>query len=114
MWWVWASQVAYNTRFRQADWLHRMFIFFQVFVFCALAAFTDNFNITNGIVDDSKEQRRISQLETSAMGGREFAEPLLDVQNFRDGMLPTLNVRGISVTMACSRLLLLVQYSTGM
>ncbi|KAK7448525.1 hypothetical protein VKT23_013788 [Stygiomarasmius scandens] len=113
VWWVWASQVAYNIRFRQADWLHRMFIFFQVFVFCALAAFTNNFNITNGITDDSKEQQQISQLETSAMGGSEIAKPLLDVENFRDNlMLPTLNVRGISVTMACSRLLLLVQYST--
>ncbi|THU99852.1 hypothetical protein K435DRAFT_936902 [Dendrothele bispora CBS 962.96] len=46
IWWTWASQVAYNVRFRQPDWFHRVMIFPQVFAFCALPAFVENFNIT--------------------------------------------------------------------
>ncbi|KAK7464155.1 hypothetical protein VKT23_006321 [Stygiomarasmius scandens] len=110
VWWVWASQVAYNVRFRQADWLHRVFVFFQVFVFCSLAAFTNNFDITNGIKDNSAEERQISLLESAALENSDLAQPLIDVQEYRDDRLPTLNVRGISMTMAFSRLLLLAQY----
>ncbi|THU84130.1 hypothetical protein K435DRAFT_971319, partial [Dendrothele bispora CBS 962.96] len=105
VWWVWASQVAYNVRFRQSDWLHRLFIFFQVFVFCALAAFTNSFDLTNDISGNSSEDNQVPDLETIYIGGSE--RPFLDVQNER---LPTLNVRGISMTMAFSRMLLLSQY----
>ncbi|THU82856.1 hypothetical protein K435DRAFT_440026 [Dendrothele bispora CBS 962.96] len=110
VWWVWASQVAYNVRFRQSDWLHRLFIFFQVFVFCALAAFTNSFDVTNGISDNSSEDKQVSNLETIAIGDQDISRPFLDVQNYRDERLPTLNMRGISMTMAFSRMLLLSQY----
>ncbi|THU87391.1 hypothetical protein K435DRAFT_867353 [Dendrothele bispora CBS 962.96] len=110
VWWVWASQVAYNVRFRQSDWLHRLFIFFQVLVFCALAAFTNNFDITNGISDNSSAEKQGSDLQSVALGDQGLVRPFLDVQSYRDKRLPTLNVRGISMTMTFSRLLLLSQY----
>ena len=109
MWWVWASQVAYNVRFRQSDWLHRLFVFLQLLVFCALAAFTNNFDITNGIVNDNKEQQllqKVQLMDFSTMN--EIA-----VANWRANRLPAMNARGISMTMAFSRLLLLVQYTLG-
>lgn len=40
VWWIWVTQVAYNLRFRQVDWLHRLWVFLQLIVFGALAAFT--------------------------------------------------------------------------
>ncbi|KAF5335607.1 hypothetical protein D9758_017258 [Tetrapyrgos nigripes] len=109
VWWVWASQVAYNVRFRQSDWLHRAFIFFQVFVFCALATFTSDFDITNGISDQRKADQQVEHFE-QADPFNSVTKPSQDVQKFRENRLPTLNLRGIAMTMAWSRLLLLVQY----
>ncbi|KAF5337551.1 hypothetical protein D9758_016666 [Tetrapyrgos nigripes] len=109
VWWVWASQVAYNVRFRQSDWLHRAFIPFQVFVFCALAAFTSDFDITNGISDKSKADQQVERFE-QARPFTSVTKPSQDVQKFRENRLPTLNMRGIAMTMAWSRFLLLVQY----
>ncbi|KAL5506911.1 hypothetical protein ACEPAH_6367 [Sanghuangporus vaninii] len=106
VWWVWASQVAYNVRFRQSDWLHRIFAFFQLVVFCALAAFTNNFDVTNGIVDDSDEEKKLTDIQMADF----YSAQDVAVANFRNNRLPTLNARGISLTMAFSRLLLLVQY----
>ncbi|KAL5484798.1 hypothetical protein ACEPAI_7440 [Sanghuangporus weigelae] len=106
VWWVWASQVAYNVRFRQSDWLHRIFAFFQLVVFCALAAFTNNFDVTNGIVDDSNEAKKLADIQMADF----YSAQDVAAANFRNNRLPTLNARGISLTMAFSRLLLLVQY----
>ncbi|KAL5524151.1 hypothetical protein ACEPAG_8324 [Sanghuangporus baumii] len=106
VWWVWASQVAYNVRFRQSDWLHRIFAFFQLVVFCALAAFTNNFDVTNGIVDDSNEEKKLADIQMEDF----YSVQDVAAANFRNNRLPTLNARGISLTMAFSRLLLLMQY----
>ncbi|THU93340.1 hypothetical protein K435DRAFT_193570 [Dendrothele bispora CBS 962.96] len=108
VWWIWASQVAYNVRFRQGDWLHRLFIFLQVFVFSALAAFTKSFSVTNGIEDDTRANQQIANLQEAAFG--QSQQPWINVQEFRESRIPTLNVRGISMTMGFSRLLLLAQY----
>ncbi|KAK7453192.1 hypothetical protein VKT23_011873 [Stygiomarasmius scandens] len=110
VWWVWASQVAYNVRFRRADWLHRLFVFLQVFVFCGLAAFTNDFNVVNGIVN-SRDELEANILEREALMDDQIATPFLEGQQFRKDRLPTLNIRGISMTMAFSRLLLLIQYT---
>lgn len=107
VWWVWASQVCYNVRFRQSDWLHRVFVFLQLLVFCALAAFTNNFDITNGIANDAKEQNQMLQLQLSDY----YTQADIAVANYRNGRLPTLNARGISITMAFSRLILFAQYA---
>ncbi|KAK7444023.1 hypothetical protein VKT23_015418 [Stygiomarasmius scandens] len=108
VWWIWASQVAYNVRFRQADWLHRLFVFLQVFVFCGLATFTKDFDVTNDIADDSQMNQRIANLEVGAFG--QSQRPWISVERFRAQRLPTLNARGISMTMAISRVFLLIQY----
>lgn len=106
VWWVWASQVAYNVRFRQSDWLHRLFVFLQLLVFCALAAFTNNFDVTNGISNNVKEQDQMQQLQLEDF----YSQQDIAVSNYRNGRLPTLNARGISITMALSRTILLAQY----
>jgi len=111
VWWIWASQVAYNVRFRQADWLHRLFVFLQVFVFCGLAAFTKDFDVTNDIENDSQMNQRIANLEVDAFG--QSQRPWISVERFRAQRLPTLNARGISMTMAISRVFLLIQYLVG-
>ncbi|THU93351.1 hypothetical protein K435DRAFT_799765 [Dendrothele bispora CBS 962.96] len=111
VWWIWVSQVAYNVRFRRADWMHRLFVFLQFFVFCGLAAFTRDFNVTDGIVNNFQKENQIDTLEREAFQDDQVAIPLLDAQKYRDDLLPKLNSRGISIVMALSRFLLLVQYS---
>ncbi|KAI5116985.1 hypothetical protein M0805_001594 [Coniferiporia weirii] len=107
VWWVWASQVVYNVRFRQSDWLHRIFVFLQLLIFCALAAFTNNFDVTNGISNNTKQQDLITALQLEDFSSQQD----IATANFRNNRLPTLNARGISLTMAFSRLVLLIQYA---
>lgn len=105
VWWIWASQVAYNMRFRQADWLHRIWTFAQLVVFSALAAFTKDFDITDGLMDDpdqAKANDLFSQVGSDKSALAAFA--------FRNERLPRLNAKGISVVLAISRVVLLVQY----
>ena len=109
MWWIWASQVAYNVRFRQSDWLHRFFVFLQLLVFCTLAAFTKGFDVTNGVIDNVQEQNILTQLKF-----QDFLSQIdIEVQNYRNDRIPTLNARGISMTIALSRVVLLAQYVIG-
>ncbi|KAI5116749.1 hypothetical protein M0805_001607 [Coniferiporia weirii] len=107
VWWVWASQVAYNVRFRQSDWLHRIFVFLQLLIFCALAAFTNNFDVTNGILNNTQQQNLLTELQLADFSSQQD----IAAANFRNNRLPTLNARGISLTMAFSRLVLLAQYA---
>lgn len=108
VWWIWASQVAYNARFKKFNWAHRIFLFFHLLIFCAIAAFTHSFDIGNGIADDSQTQRR-SKLLAQQLPSNINTDWLADVAD----RVPRLNVRGISMTMVLSRVLLLVQYSYG-
>lgn len=100
VWWIWASQVAYNIRFRQADMLHRLFVFCQLLVFAALAAFTDDFDITTLTPFSSTQPRFETNSEFKASQHRQKG-------------VSTANTRGISLVLALSRLLLLIQYSVG-
>jgi low temperature requirement protein LtrA len=108
VWWIWASQVAYNLRFRQSDWLHRIFVFLQLGIFSALAAFTRKFDITAGLLPDDDQT-----LTDSLMLQLGDDQNNLEATQFRDDRLPRLNARGVAMTMALSRLLLLVQYAVG-
>jgi hypothetical protein len=95
-------------RYRTADWLHRIYIFAQLIIFSALAAFTRKFDITSGIVPDrdaAEAQLFLTDLQ--------FDQSTLEAQDFRNDRLPKLNARGISMAMAASRILLLVQYIVG-
>jgi hypothetical protein len=109
VWWIWASQVCYNLRYRQADWLHRGWVFLQLIVFSSLAAFTRDFDITNGIATDKNESATDQLLLDSGFSNQAG----LVAKKFRDNRLPKLNARGVSMTMASSRLLLFVQYAIG-
>jgi len=106
VWWVWASHVAYNARFREFNWPHRVFLFFQLLVFCAFAAFTTSFDIGEGIVNDSATAALLKDLRFD----QGWTNSTIAAKAFQENRLPILNDRGISMTMAFSRVLLLVQY----
>ena len=106
VWWVWASHVAYNARFREFNWAHRFFLWFQLLIFCSFAAFSTNFNIENGIVNDSSTVQLLSDLLLQ----QGWTWTAIQAAAFQENRLPTINNRGLSMTMALSRLLLLVQY----
>jgi hypothetical protein len=108
VWWTWASQVAYNVRFRQADWLHRLFVFLQLLVFAGLSAFTNSFDVTDGL-RENRDELLIEQLQLADFR----TQSDIHAAKFRNERMPTLNARGISMVMALGRLLLLVQYGLG-
>ncbi|KAF7976379.1 hypothetical protein HWV62_6951 [Athelia sp. TMB] len=82
-----------------------MQVFVQLIVFSAMAAFTDAFDITNGIASDPT-QGQINNL--LSYGG--FNKGDVSAQMFRNNRLPVLNARGISMSMGLSRMVLLIQY----
>ena len=83
-------------------------VFVQLIVFSAMAAFTDAFDITNGIASNPT-QGQINNL--LSYGG--FSKGDVSAQMFRNNRLPVLNARGISMSMGLSRIVLLVQYLAG-
>ena len=109
VWWIWASQVAYNVRFRQSDWLHRLFVLLQLLVFCILATFTKSFDVTNGLINNTKEHSILINLKSQ--GDSSLQD--IAVEDYRPQRIATLNARGISMTIAFSRVVLLAQYLIG-
>jgi hypothetical protein len=96
-------------RFRQADFLHRIWMFLQLVAFAALAAFTKDFDITNGLKNDEAEQKKIDDaLSTLSVTGDTSS-----ALKFRESRLPLLNAEGLSLVMMLSRVLLLLQYLVG-
>jgi hypothetical protein len=83
-------------------------MFLQLAVFCALAAFTKDFDITNGLVPD-RQQDEANRL----LSGEVIIQDFVTAVQFRQNHLPLLNAKGVSITMASSRVLLLVQYCVG-
>ena len=80
-------------------------VFLQFGVFCALAAFTKDFDIGYKLTSDSDEAATTSiQLQDG------FTTDEIDASRFREELLPLINARGISTVMIFSRLLLLSQY----
>jgi len=51
-WWLWISQVLYDTKYYANDWFHRLMLLLQFCIFFALAAFTEGFDVTNGFTAD--------------------------------------------------------------
>ena len=77
-------------------------------MFSALAAFTHDFNITTKIsqnADAALMDELLAQAGSNQNG--------LAASRFRANLLPLLNARGLSMAMALSRLLLLLQYVIG-
>jgi low temperature requirement protein LtrA len=111
-WWVWASQVAFNVRFRQGDTVNRIAAVLQLAVFGSLSAFTTDFDITDGL---GKPQTRFEAAALSIQTQLNYST-VLDVHQHifqTDDRISILNFRGISMTMALSRLLLMLQHSIG-
>ncbi|EJD47708.1 hypothetical protein AURDEDRAFT_151245 [Auricularia subglabra TFB-10046 SS5] len=52
-WWLWVSQVLYDTKYYTNDWWHRIMLILQFVAFGALASFTEGFDIFNGITHDA-------------------------------------------------------------
>lgn len=107
VWWIWASQVCYDVRFTTSDWVHRVSVFLQFVVFCALAAFTKDFDIGYQLSTSASVEEKVVE-EIQSMGG--VSEAQIKAAQFRQNRLPILNARGISLVMMFSRLLLLAQY----
>jgi hypothetical protein len=103
--------VAYNIRFRQADWFHRWAAILQLAVFAALATFTSSFDITSGLSNaDDPDQDRANQIQIEL--GAATPEGI-QAQQYQQSRLPRLNFRGIAMTMAISRCILMLQYIIG-
>ena len=65
--------------------------------------------MTNGVIDNVQEQNILTQLKF-----QDFLSQIdIEVQNYRNDRIPTLNARGISMTIAFSRVVLLAQYVIG-
>ncbi|KAG8692755.1 hypothetical protein FRC09_010976 [Ceratobasidium sp. 395] len=50
MWWIWTSQVFYSIDFYMDDWLHLIFIFFQIIIFGLLATFARGLDVSSYIL----------------------------------------------------------------
>ena len=65
--------------------------------------------MTNGVIDNVQEQNILTQLKF-----QDFLSQIdIEVQNYRNDRIPTLNARGISMTIALSGVVLLAQYVIG-
>lgn len=82
---------------------HRFIMFWQLAIFCALAAFTNNFDITSGITSDAEERSVIA----TAAQSQNLSAASIGALNYRNERVPDLGFRGISL-MGCSRLALLL------
>ena len=111
VWWIWGSQVLYNIRFRQRDWVHRIFIVLQLLLFCGLAAYARGFDISRGIVQQNQDGD--PELTELVAISNLYIDTSVAVEEERSGYLSLVNNTGISVMIALSRLLLLIQYTRG-
>lgn len=87
-WWLWAAQVAYDTKYYTNDWFHRIMLGAQLTIFGSLSAFTQNFDPFSKHVDPTKSR----------------LEDFVADQYSRKSML------GISALFAAARLLLVISY----
>ena len=108
VWWIWASRVAYDVRFTKGDWIHRIFLFLQFIIFCALAAFTKDFDIGYGLAVDQEQEVVLATQQF-----QNYSKAEIDATQFRLNRLPLLNAKGIFLVLMLSRLVLLLQYVLG-
>jgi hypothetical protein len=74
-----------------------------------MATFTSNFNVFAGLVDE--DNGNPLPPVNFEIGSESFST--IFASKLRQQRLPIINARGIAITMALSRLLLLVQYVVG-
>ncbi|CAE6512666.1 unnamed protein product [Rhizoctonia solani] len=124
VWWMWVSQVSYDIRvgiqtasfdisliistadqFYSNDWFHRIFMFLQLCVFGALAAFTSKFDVTAfvGSSDNDPAQRALDNFNGVSQDQQAANE--LAAQR-----VPEVSFFGIALVIGISRILLFIQY----
>lgn len=87
--------------------MHRLSVFLQFIVFCALAAFTKDFDIGYQLSSSaSVEKQNVANIQSNDG----LSEEEINAAQFREDRLPLLNAKGISLVMMFSRVLLLLQY----
>jgi hypothetical protein len=111
-WWIWASQVIYNVRFRQKDWLHLSFALLQLFTFCALSAFSSDVKIVNRIVPE-KKSNGVEKVDYLLFGSLTELYGSPDAERIRGEFIARVNGTGTAGVMAASRVVLLLQYARG-
>ncbi|KZT37046.1 hypothetical protein SISSUDRAFT_1063137 [Sistotremastrum suecicum HHB10207 ss-3] len=107
VWWIWASQVLYNARFRHRDILHCIYAFLTFVVYGGLAAFTGDFDLTDGLSSSDPDGDQATAIEEN-LGFLD--DGTNQAEQARSTRLPSLNARGICMVMGFSRVLLLFQY----
>jgi hypothetical protein len=91
---------------------HRIMAFLQLLVFSGMAAFTNQFDVFGGLLSSRAiDEARAEQFQLERNG---LASSVLQAQRWRSRRLPTINAKGIAITVTLSRLVMLVQYLIGM
>ncbi|KAF8609066.1 hypothetical protein BDV93DRAFT_519088 [Ceratobasidium sp. AG-I] len=98
-WWLWASQVFYSVDFYTDDWFHLLIVFSQLIIFGALAATTRGFDVSNYILQSPGSEK----LES-------FDIATITPERFSAERVTKLSLGVITIAVATSRLLLLVQH----
>ncbi|KZV79493.1 hypothetical protein EXIGLDRAFT_846478 [Exidia glandulosa HHB12029] len=87
-WWLWASQVSYDTKFYSNDWYHRIQLLLQLTIFGTLSAFTMDF-------DPFRQYNERNSV---------------DAQDYTDNLYVRKTNLAISGLFAAARLLLIISY----
>ncbi|QRV94297.1 transmembrane protein [Ceratobasidium sp. AG-Ba] len=98
-WWLWVSQVFYNVEFYTNDWFHVAFTFIQLFLFGALAATTQGFNITDYIL----QSPGADNLET-------YDIKMITPERYGAEILTKISTQVIMLAISVSRVMLLIQH----
>ncbi|QRV79659.1 low temperature requirement protein LtrA [Ceratobasidium sp. AG-Ba] len=98
-WWMWTSQVFYSIDFYTNDWFHLLVVFLQLIIFGALAATTRGFDVSTYILHSpGSAQWEDTNIET------------ITPQQYSNERVAKVSLVAISIVVALSRLLLLVQH----
>ncbi|KAG8781864.1 hypothetical protein FRC12_021460 [Ceratobasidium sp. 428] len=99
MWWIWTSQVFYSIDFYMDDWLHLIFIFFQLIIFGLLATFARGLDVSTYILH-SPGSTTLDSYDNNTITPELYAAERLTRKSFEF----------VAVVIAVSRALLLLQY----
>ncbi|CAE6529186.1 unnamed protein product [Rhizoctonia solani] len=102
VWWLWASQVLYSINFYTDDWFHLVFIFLQMGIFGMLAATTRGFDITTYILHSPGTPGVLSDPQPL----KAITEP----EEYNNELAARTSIQVIALSIALSRVLLLVQH----
>ncbi|KAG9086121.1 hypothetical protein FRC06_003265, partial [Ceratobasidium sp. 370] len=98
-WWLWVSYVLYSVQFATNDWFHLLSIFLHLIIFGSLAAASRGFDVTNYILHSPGSQE--SEPYDLAAATPDW---------FRDERFTKVSLQVIIISIAISRVLLLVQH----